>query len=252
MTSPESFENPHRPKSNAPALWVAAGVVVVLLAIVAFAATTGSSDDEKVVANQVGEVQVDGTAVPESERESDTTASEATSDTDDSAVAEPASVALPEFVGPEDDPAVGMTIPTISGTDVEGAPMTIEADGQAKVILFVAHWCPHCQAEVPAIVDHLADTPMPDDVDLVTVSTAVDPSAPNYPPVEWLDSEGWDAPTLADTADNLAASYYGLSGFPFFVVVDADGKVVFRTSGELSMDQFDALVEAAQTGESPL
>lgn len=238
MTSPDS---PHRPKSNAPALWLAVGVVVVLLAIVAIVATRGSGDDDNVVANQVGEVEVPGP----SEQGPDTT--DATAPTE----SEPGSTPLPPFEAPEGDPAVGMTIPTVSGTDIQGEPMTISADGNAKVILFVAHWCPHCQREVPAIVDHLADTPMPDDVDLLAVSTGVDPSAPNYPPVDWLDGEGWEAPTMADTADKLVASYFGLSGFPFFVVADADGKVVARVSGEISMDYFDALVDAAQSGEMP-
>ena len=109
-------------------------MVVVLLAIVAFAATRGSSDDEKVVDNQVADVQVPGTAADGADPEN-TTPTEA----------EPGSAPLPKFERPENDPAVGMTIPTVSGSDLQGDPMTIEADGQAKVILFVAHWCPHCQ-----------------------------------------------------------------------------------------------------------
>ena len=40
--------------------------------------------------------------------------------------------------------------PPSPASDFDGDDITIGADdGTAKVILFVAHWCPHCQAEVP-------------------------------------------------------------------------------------------------------
>jgi hypothetical protein len=87
---------------------------------------------------------------------------------------------------------------------------------------------------------------MPDDVELLTVSTSVKPGADNYPPEKWLESEGWSAPVLADDDASSVAQAYGLTSFPYFVVVDADGKVVARASGELSTDQFDAAVKAAQ------
>ena len=69
------------------------------------------------------------------------------------------SKALPQLVDGEDDAAIGQTIPTVSGKTLDGDAITIGPDGGAKVIVFVAHWCPHCQAEVPEIVSHLKDTP---------------------------------------------------------------------------------------------
>jgi hypothetical protein len=35
------------------------------------------------------------------------------------------------------------------------------------------------------------------------------------------------------------------------VVVDAQGKVVFRTSGELTMPQWEQLLDSARTGQAP-
>src|SRR5690606_24156727 len=100
----------------------------------------------------------------------------------------PAAVTLlPRFTAGTPDPAVGMTIPRVSGTTLDGDERTIEPGGTAKVIVFVAHWCGHCQAEVPRLVEHLKTTPMPDDVELVAISTNVDAKAPNYPPSAWLD-----------------------------------------------------------------
>jgi thioredoxin-related protein len=40
---------------------------------------------------------------------------------------------------------------------------------------------------------------------------------------------------LVDSAKQEAATALGLSGFPTFVFLDAEGKVLFRTSGEVEM-----------------
>jgi cytochrome c biogenesis protein CcmG, thiol:disulfide interchange protein DsbE len=150
---------------------------------------------------------------------------------------------LPQFTDASDDPAVGMTLPTLEGNDQSGAPMTIAADGRPTMIMFVAHWCPHCQREVPVVQQWVDDGRLPEGVDLVSVSTAIDPSRPNYPPDEWLADEGWTAPVLVD-ADNSAAAAVGLSAYPFFVAIDGDGNVVLRATGELTTDQLDAVASA--------
>lgn len=233
MTSPA----PDQPRSTS-AIWIGAVVVVALLALVAILASRDKGDEK--VANQTNTVQVGG--------DSSTTAAGGSTSTDGEEPA--ADGSLPLYDATAEDTAVGMTIPTITGKDFDGNDITIGPDGKAKVILFVAHWCPHCQREVPLLKAHLDDNPMPDDVELLTVSTSVKPGADNYPPQEWLDSEGWSAPVLADDEASSAARQFGLSAFPYFVVVDADGKVVARASGEISTDQFDAAVTAAQEGHT--
>jgi cytochrome c biogenesis protein CcmG, thiol:disulfide interchange protein DsbE len=150
---------------------------------------------------------------------------------------------LPQLTDPADDPAVGMTLPTLEGHDQSGGPMTIGGDGRPTMIVFVAHWCPHCQREVPVVQQWVDDGGLPEGVDLVSVSTAIDPSRPNYPPDAWLADEGWTAPVLVD-ADNTAAQAVGLPAYPFFVAIDADGTVVLRASGELTTDQLDAIASA--------
>ena len=147
---------------------------------------------------------------------------------------------LPQFSETAGDPAVGMTLPTLEGNDQSGAPMTIGADGRPTMIMFVAHWCPHCQREVPVVQQWVDDGSLPEGVDLVSVSTAIDPNRPNYPPDAWLADEGWTAPVLVD-ADNSAAQAVGLSAYPFFVAIDGNGNVVLRTTGELTTDQLDAI-----------
>ena len=232
MTSPK---RPGAPSDRKGALiWIGVGAVIIVLGVVAVLVARG---DDGTVEGQTGSVSVGASTTAAEGGSSETTAPVS----DD---------ALPEYDATlDEDPAVGMTIPSVSGKDFDGKDITISGDdGKAKVILFVAHWCPHCQREVPLLSEHLADHPMPDDVELLTVSTSVQPGATNYPPQEWLDREGWTAPVLADDEDSTVAQTFGLSAFPYFVVVDADGKVVERATGELTTEQFDAMVQAAQEG----
>lgn len=144
--------------------------------------------------------------------------------------------------------ANGMAAPELSGTSVDGEPMAIENDGRPKVISFIAHWCPYCQAEVPRVVDWMDAGNMPDDVDLVAVSTNVTPIRENFPPSAWLDREGWEVPTLMDDDGSSAHAAFGGGGFPYFVVVDAEGNVVTTQSGELPEGALEGLIELARTG----
>lgn len=50
------------------------------------------------------------------------------------------------------DPELGKTIPTIIAQQFNGDSITLGPTGKPYVILFVAHWCPHCQREIPVFV----------------------------------------------------------------------------------------------------
>lgn len=148
--------------------------------------------------------------------------------------------------GAAGDPAVGLAIPTIEGTDLAGEPMTISPDDGPMAIVIVAHWCPHCQAEIPLLVDDMAANGVPDGVKIVTVSTSINRAQPNYPPSAWLERESWTEPTMVDDADSTALAALGMSSFPGFVFVDADGNVVMRTTGEIPMETWrQALIAIA-------
>jgi thiol-disulfide isomerase/thioredoxin len=129
----------------------------------------------------------------------------------------------------------------VKGQAFDGSPVDIRNDGRPKLVLFVAHWCPHCQREVPLLTDYLKSHPLAKGVDLYTVATATNPQRPNYPPSTWLAKVGWKAPTMADSNDAKAADAFGLSAFPYFVAVDGSGKVVARTTGEITTDEFTNL-----------
>lgn len=146
------------------------------------------------------------------------------------------------------DPAVGAAAPELVGEDFDGEKVEIRNDGRAKVIAFVAHWCSHCQAEVPKLSAYLEAQGMPEGVDLYFVSTAVSRGQPNYPPSDWLDREGvGDVPTILDEEEQTAHAAFGSGGFPFMVVLDSEHKVSARTTGELPDGTYDELFGAVST-----
>jgi cytochrome c biogenesis protein CcmG, thiol:disulfide interchange protein DsbE len=149
------------------------------------------------------------------------------------------------LIDPATDAAVGAAAPVLTGQSFDGSPVGIGLDGRAKVVVFLAHWCPHCRAEVPVVAAWLRGGGSSPELDWYSVSTSVDASVPNYPPSAWLASEGWSIPVLADSDDGAAAEAYGLSSFPYFVAVSSDGTVAARASGELTIDELDALARAA-------
>jgi cytochrome c biogenesis protein CcmG, thiol:disulfide interchange protein DsbE len=154
---------------------------------------------------------------------------------------------LPTLTDPTNDPAVGKTAPTLTGVTFNRSPVTIGNTGQAHVVIFVAHWCPHCQAEVPRIVSLAKAGQVP--VPIVTVATGTDSSAPNYPPSAWLAREGWPYPVLVDSKTETAATAYGLPGYPFLVFVNAQGQVVGRLSGEIAPSDLTKLFSALAAGK---
>lgn len=161
------------------------------------------------------------------------------------AAVEASGESLPELTGEPTDPAVGRTPPTLSGQDFDGGPVTIDpGDGRAKIVAFVAHWCPHCQREVPLIQGWVDAGNLPEDVDLYAVSTDVRSDQNNYPPSAWLEREGWTGDVLLDDPDKTAASGWGLSGYPFLVFLDADGTVAYRASGGVPEAQLTQIVDA--------
>ena len=145
------------------------------------------------------------------------------------------------------DPEIGYLAPSFKAQLNDGSELvTVDpADGTVRLIGFFAHWCPHCQREVPRVSKWLEENGVPTEIEILAVSTAVREGTPNYPPSEWFTKERWPTDVFVDNQDNDLAAAYGLSGFPYWVLVDATGTVVHRSSGELTEEQFGYLVDLA-------
>jgi cytochrome c biogenesis protein CcmG/thiol:disulfide interchange protein DsbE len=152
---------------------------------------------------------------------------------------------LPFFQESANDQAIGLPAPEVEGADFDGNTVTITNDGRAKAIAFIAHWCSHCQAEVPRVTNWLADGGGVDGVDMYSVATSMNSARENFPSSEWLEREEWPLPVIADDEEGTAHLSYGGGGFPFWVFVDAAGNVVARTAGELEIATLESLMQLA-------
>ena len=145
-----------------------------------------------------------------------------------------------------DDSAIGLTAPTLNGFAFDGTSLSVTpGDGNPYMVVFLAHWCPHCNDEVPRLIEWKESGAVPADLQVIAVSTAVASDRPNYPPSQWVVNKAWPWPVMADSEAMDAAQAYGVSGFPFFTIVGADGKVKARASGELGTDRINQIVTAA-------
>lgn len=149
------------------------------------------------------------------------------------------------------DPAVGTKAPVLTGLDFQGDQVVIDAAADGPYMLvFLAHWCSHCNAEVPRLLDWKAQGAVPPELKVIGIGTAVSESAPNYPPGKWFSDKGWSWPVMVDEAEGdgtagKAAKAFGASGWPYFVIVGKDGLVKARVSGEVEIADLKVIVEGA-------
>jgi hypothetical protein len=100
---------PARPKQQSNTGWIVVGAVavVVLIAVIVATMSAGGSSD----ATEVADVAISGQVLP----------------------------ALPEDPTAP-DPAAGLAMPEITGVSFDDSPVSITNDGNAKVIIYLAHW----------------------------------------------------------------------------------------------------------------
>jgi len=151
---------------------------------------------------------------------------------------------LTPFQATAGDDAIGLQAPVVTGEDFSGEVVTIGEPGTPTAVAFLAHWCSHCQAEVPRVQAWLDGGGGVDGVDIVSVSTSINSARGNYPPSAWFEREGWAAPVLRDDSNNLAHLSYGGGGFPYWVFLNADGTVAARSAGELDIGTLETFMQA--------
>ncbi len=218
--------------SSRKAIWIAVAVVIALVVAVTVFASRG--DDSKADPS-VTTVDTSGLAsLPVSQPVTFTGT---------------ALPALDTAVNP--DPAIGMEAPLLSGLNFSSAPIVMDpATKGPYMLVFLAHWCVHCNAEVPRLINWKNSGGVPAGLNVIGVPTAVSETAPNYPPAVWFSNKGWPWPALVDEAQGdgiagKAATAYGASGWPYFVIVGADGKVKARVSGEVQISELQKIVDTA-------
>lgn len=155
--------------------------------------------------------------------------------------------ALPPLGDGTSDTAIGAEAPSLQGANFAGNAVSITPgeDGNATMLVFLAHWCPHCNREVPRLVEWYEKGLVPKGLRVVGITTASRNDQAYWPPSEWISNLKWPFEVMADSETGQAAAAYGVDGFPFIAIMNGQGKVVKRNSGELELEQLTAMVNDA-------
>lgn len=127
---------------------------------------------------------------------------------------------------------VGDLVPTISGENFDGQRVVID-EGEARILLFAAHWCDHCKAELEMLAEARGAGTLDLNVPLVVISTRHIPGV-RWPPADALDLEGGPDEVLVDS-DSSLAGLFDVQSVPRWFFLDEDGRIVADETGELSL-----------------
>jgi len=233
------------------AITVLAFAVVIVLQVIVLQRLGASDDDLNATRAALTELQVDvrgiDVRVDDVVERVDTLGAVASASDAGSAQSNPISVApgsLPPFTDPQSDLAVlnEYVLGDLSAVEyyTDTASTISPADGKARVWLVWAHWCPYCQQELPELAAWWpTNSERFPNTELVTVTTSMDETRGN-PLTPYLDGSQFPFPVLVDT-DLRLATQFGTSAFPFWIVTDGDGKVIFRVAGAIGIEAVDSI-----------
>lgn len=129
----------------------------------------------------------------------------------------------------------GLAVQEVSGAAPELAGETLtggmldrdDLDGRVVVVNFWATWCGPCRREQPVLSAVEAEQG-PDGARFVGVNTRDDPAAARA----YLEEFDVAYPSLEDPSGILNYRF-GVLGWPTTIVIDADGQLRFRVTGEI-------------------
>ena len=247
-------EEHSRSSGNARGLLVALAIgLVAVFAMQVFTLVSASRTDEQIAAldEQINSVGGDVADVQESVDAVDEKVDDLAAGSLVAPAASGASAAvapsvpdgyLPPFEQGQPDGALGLVLGEVAGveyyTDTE---LVIDpTDGTARAWLIWAHWCPHCQRELPPLSDWYSENAdQYPNVELLSVTSSIDPARGN--PLEpYLDELQLPFPTILDP-DLALAEQFGLSAYPFWVFTAGDGTTLLRIAGYLEIAQVEEI-----------
>ena len=129
----------------------------------------------------------------------------------------------------------GEAAPTFTLKNLAGEDVAVEAKGKPYIINFWATWCPPCQAEIPDLAAFYAANGNKADFYAVNLQEEAQPVQ------KFMTERKAELPVVLDTNGD-AANLYGVRAIPTTVVVNAEGKVVYRKTGGVTKEELEDVI----------
>ncbi len=132
----------------------------------------------------------------------------------------------------------------LSGTTLEGKPLTVDYSGHVTVINVWGSWCTPCRTQA-SVFDGAYSKYASKGVEFIGIDTRDD----NAAAVSYTTEFDIEYPSLQDPAESLAAKlspFVPSDSVPTAVVVDAHGDVAVRILGTVTATQLDAQIAYAE------
>ena len=145
-------------------------------------------------------------------------------------------------------PAERTVLPTVSGTSLDGQPLsTADYRGQVVVVNVWGSWCAPCRAEAPAL--QRASTALRGTAQFLGITTRDNDPAQARAFVRAFDI-GY--PSIYDPDGKALLTFAGTlppSAIPSTMILDADGRLAVRVLGEVSERTLVAMVDDVAAGK---
>lgn len=131
----------------------------------------------------------------------------------------------------------GQELPSIEIKDLSGKSVDISKysnNDKLTIISFWATWCVPCKKELNNISEIYEE--WVDDYDVELVAISIDDSRNMAKVKSYINGQGWDFEVLLDSNSDLKRAL-NFQTVPFTLLVDQEGKIVYRHTGYLEGDE---------------
>jgi peroxiredoxin len=147
-----------------------------------------------------------------------------------------------------DRPYVGMFVPKVAATALDGRALSLgQPQGRRQVLFFFNTTCPHCRASLPQLKLAARELRRHDGVELIGVAFARPEQA-----VAYAREHALEFPLTAVDDDRRTLALFRARRLPSLLVIDGDGRVRYQRVGELNgKTPLHELLRAATAAEAP-
>ena len=132
-------------------------------------------------------------------------------------------------------------LPHVIIKDISGQSVstdTLSNGGKPFVIDFFATWCKPCNRELDAISEVYEDWQQETGVKIIAVSIDQAHNINKVKPL--VDNHGWEYEVLLDPNSDFRRAL-GIQQIPYTLVVDGEGKIVYRHQGYTDGDEMELI-----------